>query len=83
MSSALMHGIVSAKTNMHCCLQAQTRPDYTGPENYWPKKSSKNVRSFTDEQLRAGQSVIGLQAGSNKGASQAGTTMGKQRMIID
>jgi len=43
----------------------------------------RNIRSFTEEQLRAGDSIIGLQAGSNKGASQAGLTMGKQRMILD
>ena len=54
-----------------------------GPTDYWPKKSGKNVRDFTDEQRRAGEAVIGLQAGSNKGASQAGMSMGKQRMIID
>ena len=52
-----------------------------GPTDYWPKKSGKNVRDFTDEQRRAGEAVIGLQAGSNKGASQAGMSMGKQRMI--
>ncbi|KAK2181589.1 hypothetical protein NP493_391g02035 [Ridgeia piscesae] len=64
-------------------IEAQTKPDYRGPENYWPKKSMRNIRSFTEEQLRAGDSIIGLQAGSNKGASQAGLTMGKQRMILD
>jgi len=51
-------------------VQAQTSPDYTGPEGYWPKKSEKNVRTFTDEQLRSGHSVIGLQYGSNKGAAR-------------
>jgi len=48
-----------------------------------PKPSEKNVREFTDEQLNAGKTVIGLQAGTNKGASQAGMTMGKGRMITD
>ena len=33
-----------------------------------------NARNFTDEQLKAGQGVIGLQMGTNKGASQAGMT---------
>lgn len=64
-------------------MEAQTKPDYQGPENYWPKKGMKNKREFTEEQLKAGQGIIGLQMGSNKGASQAGSTMGKQRMIID
>ena len=41
-------------------------------------------REFNEAELRAGrQGTIGLQAGSNKGASQAGISMGKQRMIAD
>lgn len=48
-----------------------------------PKESAKNVRTFTDEQLKAGKNVIGLQMGSNKGASQAGQNFGKTRAIID
>ena len=36
-----------------------------------PKEADKNKREFTDEQLQAGKGVIGLQMGSNKGASQA------------
>lgn len=54
-----------------------------GPEEFWPKKSQKNVREFTDDQLNAGKSVVSLQYGSNKGASQAGMNLGKQRKIID
>lgn len=34
----------------------------------------ENKREFDDSVLKAGQSVIGLQYGSNKGASQAGMT---------
>lgn len=64
-------------------IEAQSRPGYNGPEGFWPKKTGKNVREFTDEQQRAGANVIGLQMGTNKGASQAGMTMGKQRMVID
>ena len=36
--------------------------------------ASANKREFDDSVLKAGQSVIGLQYGSNKGASQAGMT---------
>ena len=39
-----------------------------------PKEADKKPREFTDEQLQAGKGVIGLQMGSNKGASQAGAT---------
>jgi hypothetical protein len=48
-----------------------------------PRESTKNVREFSEEQLKAGQNVIGLQMGSNKGASQAGMQMGTQRFIND
>lgn len=48
-----------------------------------PEESTTNKREFTEEQLRAGDGVIGLQAGSNKGASQAGQNFGKTRHIID
>lgn len=70
--------------NLQYCyiFQAQSRPDYKGPE-IWPKKCEHNVRTFSEEQLKAGQQVIGLQYGSNKGASQAGMNFGKARMIID
>jgi len=36
--------------------------------------AQQNKREFDDNVLKAGQSVIGLQYGSNKGASQAGMT---------
>lgn len=59
---------------MHLRLQANP----TGASG--PKKRPK----FTKEQLRAGQGFIGLQAGTNKGASQAGmTSFGAGRHIAD
>jgi len=48
-----------------------------------PEEATKNTREFTEEQLKAGHGIIGLQAGSNKGASQAGQNFGKTRAIID
>ena len=63
-------------------LQAQTRPDYTGPM-LGPKMAEKQSREFSEDQLREGRNVISLQYGSNKGASQAGMNLGKQRMIND
>lgn len=61
-------------------LQAQ---GWDGP-TLGPKMSEENKREFSEELLHAGrQGHIGLQAGSNKGASQAGLNMGKQRMILD
>lgn len=47
-----------------------------------PKPADENKREFSDETIAAGQSVIGLQAGSNKGATQAGQNMGAGRKIL-
>jgi len=55
---------------------------YDGPE-LGPTEATENKREFSEETLRAGQGIIGLQAGSNKGASQAGQNFGKTRSIMD
>ena len=47
------------------------------------KMSEQNKRTFTEEQLNEGKTVIGLQYGTNKGASQAGMNIGKTRHIMD
>ncbi|CAG5080278.1 Oidioi.mRNA.OKI2018_I69.PAR.g9527.t1.cds [Oikopleura dioica] len=48
------------------------------------KVANKNARNFTDEQLRQGQSIIGLQMGTNEGASQAGMNpYGQTRQIYN
>ncbi|OXU19878.1 hypothetical protein TSAR_011849 [Trichomalopsis sarcophagae] len=47
-----------------------------------PKPADECKRDFTEEQLNAGKTVIGLQAGSNKGATQAGQNMGASRKIL-
>merc|ERR1712071_214194 len=49
----------------------QKHPEYTGPR-LGPKMADGNKREFTEEQLRAIEGHVGLQAGYNKGASQAG-----------
>ena len=64
-----------------CVLQAQVK-GYDGP-TLGPRESQRNVRDFSDEQLKAGQSVIGLQMGTNKVASQKGMSFGGQRHIAD
>merc|ERR1712046_557253 len=46
------------------------------------KVASENRRNFDEDVLKAGQSMIGLQYGTNKGASQAGMTpCGANRQI--
>ena len=47
-----------------------------------PKPADECKRDFTEEQLNAGKTVIGLQAGSNKGATQAGQNIGASRKIL-
>ena len=54
-----------------------------GKAGIGPKESVENKRQFTEQQLRAGDGVIGLQAGTNKFATQAGQNFGKTRAIID
>ncbi|XP_044728207.1 muscle-specific protein 20 [Chrysoperla carnea] len=69
-----------------CTLFALGRETYRHSE--WkgpylgPKPSEENKRDFTEEQLKAGQTIVGLQAGSNKGATQAGQNLGAGRKIL-
>ena len=50
---------------------------------YGPKEAEANKREFTEEQLKAGQGIIGLQMGTNKGANQSGMNIGNTRHIVD
>ncbi|XP_062894806.1 transgelin-like [Mobula hypostoma] len=64
---------------------AVTKDDgyYRGDPNWFHKKAQENKREFTEEQLRQGKNIIGLQMGSNQGASQAGMAgYGLPRQII-
>lgn len=62
------------------CLQSLGRKGCIyGVPSIGPKEADKNVRSFTEEQMRAGQGVISLQYGSNKGANQSGINFGNTR----
>ncbi|XP_049447842.1 transgelin-like [Epinephelus fuscoguttatus] len=57
---------------------------YKGDPSWFHKKAQENRREFSDEQLSEGKNVIGLQMGTNKGASQAGMTgYGLPRQIIN
>lgn len=51
---------------------------------FGPKEATENKRQFSEETLQAGKGVIGLQMGTNRGASQAGMTpTGLGRQIHD
>lgn len=60
---------------------AYKHPEWRGPY-LGPRPSEENRRDFSEQQLRAGEGLIGLQAGSNKGANQSGTNFGASRKII-
>ncbi|XP_010730091.1 transgelin [Larimichthys crocea] len=65
---------------------AVTKSDgcYRGDPSWFHKKAQENRRDFSEEQLTEGKNVIGLQMGTNKGASQAGMTgYGRPRQIIN
>jgi len=62
------------------CLQSLGRKAANfGQPSIGPKESTKNVREFTEEQLRASEGIVNLQYGSNKGASQTGMSFGTSR----
>ncbi|XP_038830117.1 transgelin-like isoform X1 [Salvelinus namaycush] len=71
------------RTLMSLGSVAVTKDDgnYRGDSNWFFKKAQENRREFTDDQLKAGKGVIGLQMGSNKGASQTGMSYGATRQI--
>ncbi|NXC02673.1 TAGL protein, partial [Orthonyx spaldingii] len=56
--------------------------NYHGDPNWFMKKAQEHKREFTESQLKEGKNIIGLQMGSNKGASQAGMSYGRPRQII-
>ncbi|KAL8618522.1 hypothetical protein ACOMHN_000667 [Nucella lapillus] len=58
------------------------RHGFNGP-TCGSKPTERHEVHFTQEQLRAGQGIIGLQAGTNKLASQSGMSMGAVRHISD
>ncbi|XP_063695109.1 myophilin-like isoform X6 [Bolinopsis microptera] len=55
---------------------------YQGP-TIGTKISKPNPRDWSEEQLKAGDTIIGQQMSCYKGATQAGMNIGKNRNIID
>lgn len=84
MTSDLWDGInITAVINtIHALGRKAQQHDFDGPI-LGPRESTRNPRQFTEEQLKEGNSLIGLQMGSNKGATQAGLNFGKTRSILD
>ncbi|KAG2456669.1 TAGL3 protein, partial [Polypterus senegalus] len=73
------------RTLMALGSEAVTKDDgyYRGDRSWFHRKAQGNRREFSEEQLRQGQSLISLQMGSNRGASQSGMTgYGMPRQIM-
>ncbi|XP_045765529.1 myophilin-like [Maniola jurtina] len=63
------------------CLQSLGRKAGNfGLPSIGPKESDRNVREFSEEQMKAGQNVISLQYGTNKG-QQSGISFGNRRQM--
>ena len=66
------------------CLCAHTQAQKHGYSEHklGPKEAEAQKREWTEEELRSGRNIIGLQMGTNQVASQQGMTpYGKQRQI--
>merc|ERR1711973_409059 len=59
--------------NLHSLGGLAQKQGFNGPV-IGKKMATQNKREFDEATMKAGQSLIGLQYGSNKGASQAGMT---------
>ncbi|KAF8572046.1 hypothetical protein P879_04125 [Paragonimus westermani] len=64
-------------------VEAQAKPGFSGPTDFWMHKHRENKREFSEEQLRAGEGIIGLQMGTTAGANASGVTFGGRRHITD
>ncbi|KAI4880066.1 hypothetical protein NFI96_013373 [Prochilodus magdalenae] len=73
------------RTLMALGSEALTKDDghYHGNKDWFRRKSKGHRREFSEEQLRQGRTLIGMQMGSHRGASQAGMTgYGTPRQIM-
>ncbi|KTF87029.1 hypothetical protein cypCar_00034585 [Cyprinus carpio] len=73
------------RTLMALGSEALTRDDghYRGDKDWFHRKAKVHKREFSEEQLRQGRSLIGMQMGTNRGASQSGMVgYGTPRQIM-
>lgn len=67
---------------LHALGRKAQKNGFQGP-TIGVKESESNPRNFSEDKLREGQTIIGLQMGTNKGANQTGVNFGKTRSITD
>ncbi|XP_069131361.1 muscle-specific protein 20-like [Argopecten irradians] len=72
--------MLAVVNSIHSLGRAAQKNGFSGP-TLGPKEADYNPRNFDEEVMNKGQTVIGLQAGSNKGASQSGMSFGRSRNI--
>eukprot|EP00350_Pseudokeronopsis_sp_OXSARD2_P005666 CAMPEP_0170561916 /NCGR_PEP_ID=MMETSP0211-20121228/57814_1 /TAXON_ID=311385 /ORGANISM="Pseudokeronopsis sp., Strain OXSARD2" /LENGTH=119 /DNA_ID=CAMNT_0010878129 /DNA_START=29 /DNA_END=388 /DNA_ORIENTATION=- len=75
--------MVAVIDGIHALGRVAKKNKFNGPLPPGPAESAGNHREFSQEQLRAGEGIIGLQAGtgSAKGANQSGMNFGLGRQI--
>uniref|UniRef100_A0A0R3RTF9 Calponin-homology (CH) domain-containing protein n=1 Tax=Elaeophora elaphi TaxID=1147741 RepID=A0A0R3RTF9_9BILA len=63
------------------CLSSLARKseELFGKRGLGPKEAKGEKREWSEEKLRAGEAIIGLQMGTNKGANASGINMGNTR----
>jgi len=66
-------------TNCLSALGSVLQKTHPNLPQFGPRVSEGQAREFTEEQLRAGDSYISLQYGTNKGANQSGQNIGNTR----
>ncbi|XP_029647269.1 calponin-1-like [Octopus sinensis] len=85
-SPILPSTIVSAKTTGNVLSSYMPQPaqrhNFSGPQCGPKPHESREVR-FNPEVMRAGEGIIGLQAGTNKFATQKGMVIGGVRHVAD
>jgi transgelin len=73
-----MKNISQVTLAIHALGRQAQKHNFNGP-TLGVKMAEENKREFTEEQLKASEGFIGLQAGSNKGANQSGQSFGHTR----
>ncbi|ROT74556.1 calponin [Penaeus vannamei] len=78
--STILHSNLLPPPTTPAC-QTYQHPEWPGP---WlgPRPAEEHHPEFNEEAIIAGKATIGLQAGSNKGATQAGDNTGAARRVI-
>ena len=74
---AVSLGVIDVWSYIQC-----QRNGFDGPV-IGARPTERNVREFSDEQMKAGETIIGLQAGTNRCATQSGMAMGGVRHVAD